>query len=136
MMYTGKPLAQSGPFVRKEAEQARMIVWGNLLEAQKNLNGEAVGAKSLVPASWELCRRPPEGAIEVLAKSVLSFDLESDGGILFTNGFSVFRRSPSGERTQIHKASLISQVVALGPPAESNRAGASTSSAPLTTANL
>jgi hypothetical protein len=115
MMYTGKPLAHSGPLARKEAEPARMIIWGNLLEADKILRGEAGGSPSMVPAEWELCQRTPQGEIEVLAKSVLSFDLESDGSVLFTNGIGIFRRSAAGEKTQIHKGAMISQVVALGP---------------------
>jgi hypothetical protein len=135
MMYTGKPLAQSGPFVRKEADQAKMMVWGNLLEAQKSLNGEAAGMNSMVPSSWELCRRSPDGAIEVLAKSVLSFDLESDGGILITNGFSVFRLSPAGAKIQIHKASLISQVVALAPATEDSGATTGTTAQPVSSEN-
>jgi hypothetical protein len=95
MMYTGKPLSQSGPFLRKEAEPTNMIIWGNLLEARKTLTGNSSVGQSMAPASWELCRRSPEGNIEVLAKSVLSFDLESDGS-----------RQPSFHEWHRHLSSL------------------------------
>jgi hypothetical protein len=124
MMYTGKPLSPSGPFLRKEAEPANMIIWGNLLEARRTLTGDGGSGQSMAPASWELCRRSPQGTIEVLAKSVLSFDLETDGSLLFTNGIGIFRRSPGGNDTKIHKASLIRQVVALGPKLENSESGA------------
>jgi hypothetical protein len=51
----------------------------------------------------------------VVVKAVLSLDLESDGGILYTNGIGILRRDPSGEKSQLHKGTLISHVVALGP---------------------
>jgi hypothetical protein len=53
----------------------------------------------------------------VLAKSVLSFDLDLDGSILFTDGSTISHLSPSGQRTQLHKALMIQQVVFLPLPA-------------------
>jgi len=113
MMYSGKPLAHSGPFAKKPADQAQMVIWGNLVEARKSLFGDQRAEQGLVPASWELCCRKLSGEIEVLARSVLSFDRESDGSILYTNGTAVFRLSPDRNKQQVHKAPMIQQVVAL-----------------------
>jgi hypothetical protein len=74
-----------------------MIIWGNLLEARRTLIGDGGSGQSMAPASWELCRRSPQGTIEVLTKSVLSFDLETDGSLLFTNGIGIFRRPPAAK---------------------------------------
>jgi len=113
MMYTGKPLAHSGPFAKKPADQAQMVVWGNLVDARKSFFGNEGKGWGLVPASWELCRKKSSGEIETLVRSVLSFDLESDGSFLYSNGAAIFRLSPNGEKVQIHKAPMIQQVVAL-----------------------
>jgi hypothetical protein len=113
MMYTGKPLVHSGPAAGKEADPVRMIIWGNLVEAQKVLLGENNAESGLVPANWELCRRAPSGEIEVLAKSVLSFDLDLDEGLLFTNGTAIYRMGSGGRHALLQKASMIRQVVAL-----------------------
>jgi hypothetical protein len=117
MMYTGKPLSHSGPFMKKQADQVQMTLWGNLIEARKTMLGEEKQGDSLVPPSWELCRKNANGEIEVLAKSVLSFDLDLDGNVLFTDGSTISHLSPSGHKTQLHKAPMIQQVVFLPLPA-------------------
>ena len=121
MMYTGKPLVHSGPLAKKQADPAQMIIWGNLVEAQKALIGAHNSDSGLVPTSWELCRKTADGGIEVLAKSVLSYDLEADGGVLFTNGTAVYRTLPGCRQTLLQKATMIRQVVAL-PPSEKGEA--------------
>jgi len=117
MMYTGKPLSPSGPFMKKQADQVQMTLWGNLIEARKTMLGEEKEGDSLVPPSWELCCRNADGETEVLAKSVLSFDLGVGGSVLFTDGSSISHLSPSGQKTQLHKAPMIQQVVFLPLPA-------------------
>lgn len=115
MRYTGKPLSQSGPALQKEADERRMVLWGNTVEAQKGLLGDEKEGPSLVPSNWELCRKAPGGEIEVMAKGVLSFDLDPQGGLLFTNGYGVWHLAAEGKKTRVHKASMIQQVVALEP---------------------
>lgn len=129
--YTGKPLSQSGPTLQKEADQRRMILWGNVVEAQRSLLGRNSDGPSLVPGSWELCSKAPDGNIKVLAKSVLSFDLVESGGYLYTDGASVFYLAPDGQKVRVHKGSLIQQVAAL-PSKTSEGANAVASSEPAT----
>lgn len=80
MRYTGKPLAHSGPALQRELDQRRMILWGNLVETQREWLGEVKVGQSLVPGRWEVCRKAPDGEIAVLAKSVSWFDLDQKAG--------------------------------------------------------
>jgi len=114
MRYTGNPLSASGASLRKQVDKRRMILWGNLLEAQRKGLGDTSESLSMVPSTWELCRKRPGADIEVLAKSVLSFDYWPDETLLFSNGFSVFQLFPSGQKVRLLKANMIQQVVSLG----------------------
>jgi hypothetical protein len=114
MMYTGKPLAKSGAARQQYADLQRMTVWGNLIEARKSTLKSGDEAPSLVPDSWELCRIVRGGAPEVLAKGVLSFDVEPDGAIVYSNGSAIFCRERSGQTSRLHRDVMIQQVIAAG----------------------
>jgi hypothetical protein len=117
MRYTGKPLATSQGEAQRPADLKRMMVWGNLIDAERAAREDRLGdpdAPSLVPSSWQLVRRSPSGATEVLAKSVLSFDLAGDGSVVYTNGSAVHRIPPGGGSTErIAVGKMIEQVAAL-----------------------
>jgi hypothetical protein len=119
MRYTGKPLATSKGAMQRQPDLKQMLVWGNLIDADRAAreNGPAdTEAPDLVPASWQLVRRSSDGATEVLAKSVLSFDIARDGSILYSNGSSIHRLAPGESRGErILVGSLIEQVTALSP---------------------
>jgi hypothetical protein len=111
--YSGKTLVSHGGAQQREADLKQMMIWGNLVEAGEGAS-QGDEAPDLVPASWELVRRSVEGQIEVLAKSVLAYDLTADGTLLYSNGSSVTSLSPGGKVTRLHRDRLIQQVVALG----------------------
>ena len=46
-------------------------------------------ASNLVPRSWELVRKPPGRALQIVMPHVASFDIAPDGSIVYTNGFEV-----------------------------------------------
>ena len=48
-------------------------------------------APALVPKTWELVRQGLQGTPEVLANSVLSYDLAADGTVVYTNGSGVYK---------------------------------------------
>ncbi len=117
--YTGKPLSSSGDARQQAADMQKMMVWGNLIDADKNarkarLAGEE--APDLVPPTWQLVKvAPGEGRQpEVVAKGVLSFDLCADGSVVFSNGSAVFLLGKDGKAERVHKDEQIEQVVALG----------------------
>jgi hypothetical protein len=111
MSYTGKSLTSAGGAAR-EADVRQMMVWGNLIDAQK-VRSRGEETPSLVPKNWELVRQQPDGATEIIAKGVLSFDLYDDGGVLYSNGSAVYRLGPDAKTERLAKDSLIEQVVAL-----------------------
>jgi hypothetical protein len=117
MRYTGNALSHSGPNLQKEADQRQMVLWGNLVEAQRKMFGRHENERGLVPGSWELCRKGANGEIEVLAKSVLSFDFDDAGGVIYSDGNCIFHLVRKGERKPLHQAPMIQQVVVLSPSA-------------------
>ena len=128
VMYTGKPLKTAGNARAKEMDMRRLMLMGNYvnaLEAMKRSSDSET--PDLVPATWELVRSSSSGAgpHEVLAKSVLSFDLEDGGSVLYSNGSAIFRLEDSRKPELVLKGELIEQVVAARlidrPPTEETR---------------
>ena len=117
MRYTGKPLTTAQGGAQRQPDLKQMMIWGNLIDAARAAREDRLGdpeAPSLVPSSWQLVRRSGSGAPEVLAKSVLSFDLAADGSVIYSNGSAVHRIAPDGgSRERIAVGSMIEQVAAL-----------------------
>jgi hypothetical protein len=86
-----------------------MMIWGNLVRAQRPKTVEEESA-DLVPKSWELCRRNPDGATQVLAGGVLAYDVSDDGSVVFTNGNAIFLLPPDGRREHLLTEGMIEQV--------------------------
>jgi len=111
--YTGKPLSTSGPAAQREMDIKRMMVWGNMIDAEKAAREhKGEDAPALVPKSWELIRQSKSGSIEVLARGVLSFDLCEDGSIVYSNGSAISRRHTDGSTERLLVANMIEQVIA------------------------
>jgi len=116
MRYTGKPLANSQGAAQRQPDLKQMMIWGNLIDAERAAREDRLGdpdAPSLVPSSWQLVRRSESGVTEVLAKSVLSFDIAGDGSLLYTNGSAIHRMKPGAASERIAVQKMIEQVVAL-----------------------
>jgi hypothetical protein len=115
MTYSGKPLKTSGNARAKEMDMRRLMLMGNYvnaLEIMKHSTDQETPA--LVPSNWELVRSASRGAgpAEVVAKGVLSFDLEEDGCVLFSNGSAIFRVEGSRKPALVLKGDLIEHVIA------------------------
>jgi len=112
--YSGKTLMSSGAAKQQEMDLRRMMIYGNMVDAAEALKGQSgETAPDLVPKSWELVRQASDGSRTTLAKSVLSFDVCTDGSILYSNGSAVFRLEPNGQSKQLQKDAFIEQVVAI-----------------------
>lgn len=112
LMYTRKPLiTASGP--AGQADLKDILIKGKRLDAEAALRagGSINGVPSLVPASWQLVCRSPEGQEQVLASHVASFDIAPDGGILFSNGFAVFSMDGSTGPRVVLRDRLIGDVI-------------------------
>jgi hypothetical protein len=112
--YTGNSLTTTGSARQKHADIRKMMVWGNLIDADKAAGSADGDAPALVPKSWELVRqRDGYSKPEVVAKGVLCFDLYSDGSVLYSNGSEIVRMTPQGSAERLTKDALIEQVVAI-----------------------
>ena len=117
MRYTGKPLATSRGAAARQPDLKQMMVWGNLIDADRAARENRLGdtdAPSLVPSSWQLVRRSADGDTDVVAKGILSFDIAADGSLLYSNGSAIHRRVAGGGREErMLLGNMIEQVAAL-----------------------
>jgi len=110
MRYTGKKLTSAGGAAGREMDLKQMMIWGNMVSAQKAKAGE--DAPDLVPNSWQLVRKSSDGSEEVLVKGVLAYDVAPDGTVVYSNG-SAIHMLKDGKRERLVTESLIEQVVVL-----------------------
>ena len=117
MVFRRKPLlTAAGP--PNEGPDARyMMLWGKLVDAErasreKWTSGDG-GPGALVPKTWTLHRRGPDGADAVLAAHVVSYDLGAGGSVVYTDGTSVYHLAPDGSRSQLCRARLIERVISI-----------------------
>ena len=110
--YTGNTLTTTGNARQKHADIRKMMVWGNMLDADKAADRAEDGTPALVPKSWELIRRRSSSE-EVVAKGVLCYDLYADGSVLYSNGSGIYRVDQKGSVERLAKDGLIEQVVAV-----------------------
>ena len=116
MRYTGKPLSTSKGAAQRQADLKQMMVWGNLIDVDSAARQDRLDpeAPALVPSSWQLVRQGSNGRKEVLAKGVLSFDIDRDGSLLYSNGSAIHRIGPGGGQAErILVGKMIGQVTAL-----------------------
>lgn len=113
LMYTRKPLiTASGPAV--QADLKEILIKGKRLDAEAALRAGATvnGVPSLVPASWQLVCRSPQGQDYVLANNVVSFDLTADDGIIYSNGYGMFALDGANAPQVLLKGKLMADVIA------------------------
>jgi len=122
--FTGRKLTSDGAKGR-EMDLKQMMIWGNLVQAQRERGPEEESA-DLVPKSWQLCRRDLDGQTKVLAAGVLAYDVNDDGRIVFTNGNAIFQLDPEGRKQHLLTESMIEQVFFVPEPeTETSNAGRS-----------
>lgn len=91
-LFTGKPLITADTKEKVETP-SQFKVWGEALSPE-NMNKkhqQDADDPALVPKSWELVRQGMQGTPEVLATSVLSYDLATDGAVVYTNGSGIYK---------------------------------------------
>ena len=112
MMYTGKPLVTGKGAMQRQMDPRQLFIYGNLTNAQM-IQSQEEDSQALVPSSWELVCRRSGGQTETVAKNVLTFDLASNGSVIYSNGSAITRLSPNGRSESVLKAELIERVLAL-----------------------
>lgn len=111
--YTGNPLTNAGNARQRHADIRKMMVWDNLIAADESMAFTREGRTVSAPRSWELVRRSPSGSDEVLAKGVMSFDLYSNGEVLYSTGDAIFLLTTTGKKEQLAREPLVEQVMCL-----------------------
>ena len=112
MLVESEPLTgAAGPKVQADIKQ--IILKGRQIDAEKALRTENAinGVASLVPRSWELVSRTPQGQETVLATNVASYDLLADGSIIYSNGRAVFTLGRASQSSLLLQADLIDDIV-------------------------
>lgn len=114
--FSKKPLTTaSGPKIEGPDEKT-LFLRGRMIDAQKMIEeqGKNNEASSLVPKNWQLIKRASDGKETVLADSVLYYDFDAEGNLIYTTGMSVFRMDTSGNnKTLVFKDKLVDTVVVL-----------------------
>jgi hypothetical protein len=110
-------ITASGPAVAADLKE--ILIKGKRLDAEAALRSGVLlnGVPSLVPASWQLICRSPQGEEHVLASHVASFDIASDGTILFSNGYGGFALDGANPPQVLLRDTLVADVIA-APAAE------------------
>ena len=111
MMYTRKPLTGAGgPDMKIDARE--LMLKGMRIDAERALKRERPvnGVPSLVPSSWQLVRRTPNGQETVLARHVAAFSISAGDSIVYTNGCGIFELTPNGSAT-IAQDRVVQEVV-------------------------
>ncbi len=110
LVYSKKPLTSaSGPKV--QADLKELILKGKRINAEKALQSEnrINGIPSLVPKSWQLIRKDKDGQETVIATNVATFDIKSDGSIIYSNGFGTFLLQGDGSQLMF-ESKLIEEI--------------------------
>ncbi|MHC4187444.1 MAG: hypothetical protein ACYSRQ_04545 [Planctomycetota bacterium] len=89
-LFTEKPKMRSGHEDQPDVRNKYVRVMGETIYLEKIKRSiSSQEGVSLVPKSWELVKMSKDGAMEVIARNVSSYDLDEKGQIHFTNGFRV-----------------------------------------------
>lgn len=111
LMYSREPLTSaSSPYV--EADMKEIMLKGKRINAEEALKkGHHInGVPSLVPKNWELMKRNKQGVETVLAQSVLSFAINDDDQLIFSNGSGAFLLD--NDQTQLlFKDVLVTEII-------------------------
>jgi len=111
MKYSGKPLTTSGDTKGRNVDARRLLERQNVAAAG---DVEADEDARRAPADWVLVRRAPGADEEVVARSVVAYDLAPDRTILVTDGIAVHRLPPDGgSGRKLAAAKFVTSLVAL-----------------------
>ena len=115
LIFAKKPLITAGGPEREGPDQRILMLYGRLIDARKIARSAANGnTAALVPSTWVLVCKKPNGGESELAKNVLAYDLCADGGFVYTNGSRIYYVSAAGETSEIGCGELIERVAVLG----------------------
>ncbi len=114
LFFSKKPLMTAGGPPREGPDRRMLMLWGRWVEVERQLRrGQEGSDKPLVPQTWQLIRRTPEGDEETLATSVVAFDLADDGALVYSNGRAIYHRDGEGRTETISRDFCIERLCVL-----------------------
>ncbi len=114
-MFSNKPLMTAGGPQRRGPEQRAVWLSGRWVEVRRNLQTVDGPGRPLVPGSWQLVRRNPNGEEHEVARSVVAFDLTPDGDVLYTDGSTIYLKPPGAPAEKISHGRLVQRIRVLPP---------------------
>lgn len=93
--YTGDTLYRPGD--TRSKSESQMMIDGNLIDAQEALKeNQRSGEENpgIIPRSWELHRRLPDGKDELIRRGVLAYRVREDGTVAVSNGSALLLLTP------------------------------------------
>jgi hypothetical protein len=110
-VFSRQPLMTAGGPPREGPDQRSLLLWGKVIDAEKEMRRAGRESASLVPDSWQLVRRNETGQETVVARGVVAYDLCPDGGgVVYTNGSAITRINANGTAELIERGRLIERV--------------------------
>jgi len=100
--YSGKTLSKTAGV--KQRDEEKLFIDGNLIHAEAELRANrSRGDKNpgIIPHSWELRRRMPDGTDELIRRGVMAYRAEDDGTVYISNGSAVLRIAPDGAEEKV-----------------------------------
>lgn len=107
LIFGKKPLLSAGGPEQQGPDLRWLYLHGRMVQVKRE---QLAQGSALVPRSWELVRRSPEGRVSTIARNVLHFDLAPDGSVLHTDGHQISRLSPDGTSTPHTRAKYLESV--------------------------
>ncbi len=113
-MFARRSLRPAGPGGPGQGPTRGVLIHDTYVELEKVMRRRERGAKdvNLVPGSWTLLRREPDGRETELARHVTAFDLAPDGTLVFTNGLSIW--VDGAERRLLHDGQVVQELAVVG----------------------
>jgi hypothetical protein len=112
--FSGKPLVTAGRPELPGTDVKRLILLGRAIDADEELKRARKKENgAIVPSSWQLVSRSPDGTETVIAKSVASYDVSSDGRLVFSDGCRAYLRSETGATSVVIEHLPMERLVAL-----------------------
>jgi hypothetical protein len=113
-VYGQEPLKRSGPQLPSAEPNLGAIWLHGRMVALNEVRYDSGRGGALVPRSWELVCRNRRGQEYVAARHVASFDVGSDGGVVYSNGFELWRLV-DGDWKSIARSNLVEAICAGAP---------------------
>ncbi|MFO0941813.1 MAG: hypothetical protein U0930_13745, partial [Pirellulales bacterium] len=113
VMFSGKTLAESHRSPAMPNVTREMMLWGRVLDTQKQLRKTSDGRTVLAPSDWELIKSNTDsGEVEILHRGVLCFDLSRNGKIFYSDGSGIYELDGQNDRSISNQKGVI-QIAAL-----------------------